>query len=554
MDAMKTEGGVKFPRQAYAYVPNPDEPSTWKLRLWESPSLKVTAKQVGMAVAALGAGFRGNKVEIPASDRAKVVAKVRAAWHSVHEGGEQLPPVLKMHAEAPGDYKVKKEGDKWCLYDGTEKIKDYDSEEAANTAMKKAKAADAAEDAKDKGADEDKEMMLEFSNAIRGVEIFATGTHNGDTYTEKDLDDMVESFNSLDVRPAVKVGHTKDKVGAPAYGWIGNLRRAGNKLLADFTDMHDSVVQAIRERKYDRVSSEIYFNLKRGGQTFRRALKAVALLGAEVPAVAGLKPLHKMEFSAEGFETEAAFEHELEVNAEAMVTTLAERVEGLVNYIKEMDMSKNAEQIKKLSASVDKFEKDLEALLKSGKKEDDPEVKRLSDMGAELKATLAALQKADASDAENEALKARLATLEQENRTRTLKEKLDAIKVPAFRSVLKGLYAYAIEHPEIKVKVYAQKDGKETQTDGDLLAVADAAAAEINAQSAKLFQALAQTGSDQRKDGSEEFENPALETDRRVKELRAKDKDLDYEGAMIKVFEADPDLRKRYEGERTVSH
>ena len=142
-------------------------------------------------------------------------------------------------------------------------------------------------------------------NAIRNVEIFAAGQWNGDTYTERDLDDMVSAFRELDYRPALKLGHTKDAPGAPAYGWIENLRRVGRKLVADFVDMHDSVVNAIRKRAYSRVSSEIYFNLKRGGKTFARALKAVALLGAEVPAVANLVPLHTMEVADWTFEGEA---------------------------------------------------------------------------------------------------------------------------------------------------------------------------------------------------------------------------------------------------------
>lgn len=93
--AMKTEGGVQFPSAAYAYVPDAETPSTWKLRLWETPEKKVTAKQVGMAIAALGAGFRGNKVEIPSGDLPKVKAKVKAAWNSVHGSDEAMPSVLK---------------------------------------------------------------------------------------------------------------------------------------------------------------------------------------------------------------------------------------------------------------------------------------------------------------------------------------------------------------------------------------------------------------------------------------------------------------------------
>lgn len=101
---MKTENGMKFPAEAYAYVPDPEKPSTWKLRLWETPEQKETARQVGMAVAALGPGFRGNKVEIPAEDLPKVIARVRAAWRKVHPDAkeEDMPEVLRKSGEDGG--------------------------------------------------------------------------------------------------------------------------------------------------------------------------------------------------------------------------------------------------------------------------------------------------------------------------------------------------------------------------------------------------------------------------------------------------------------------
>jgi hypothetical protein len=92
---MKTEEGVKFPAEAYAYVPDSSTPSTWKLRLWETPAKKVTVRQVGMAVAALGKGFRGNKVQLPSEAVSGVKTKVRAAWKKVHGEGDEMPEVLK---------------------------------------------------------------------------------------------------------------------------------------------------------------------------------------------------------------------------------------------------------------------------------------------------------------------------------------------------------------------------------------------------------------------------------------------------------------------------
>ena len=100
----KEENGSSFPAAAYAYVPDPNEPSTWKLRLWEDPDKKVTAKQVGMAVAALGAGFRGNKAEIPADDLPKVKEKILSAWKQANPDAkdDDVPDALKKETTQKG--------------------------------------------------------------------------------------------------------------------------------------------------------------------------------------------------------------------------------------------------------------------------------------------------------------------------------------------------------------------------------------------------------------------------------------------------------------------
>lgn len=93
----KTEGGSKFPASDYAYVPDKAKPSTWKLRLTSTPGGKPDPRIVGAAVAALGPGFRGQKVQLPSSDRAAVISRVRAAWLKANPNKtkDDLPSVLK---------------------------------------------------------------------------------------------------------------------------------------------------------------------------------------------------------------------------------------------------------------------------------------------------------------------------------------------------------------------------------------------------------------------------------------------------------------------------
>lgn len=138
---------------------------------------------------------------------------------------------------------------------------------------------------------------------ILGVEIFSVGNHKGDDYTVQDLDTMVQAFGQLGFTPPLKDGHCTDTPGMPSLGWLKNLRRIGNKLVADFMDVPEIVYDAIKSRRYDRVSAEIYHNYKKqDGTIFSRAVKALSLLGADIPAVKDLRPLREIVHEDEGRE------------------------------------------------------------------------------------------------------------------------------------------------------------------------------------------------------------------------------------------------------------
>lgn len=128
-------------------------------------------------------------------------------------------------------------------------------------------------------------------------EIFSIGTWRGSRTVAVDsamLDDMVSSFNSLapvggfDV--PIKLGHNK-RIGEPAFGWVQNLRREGDVVLADFMDMDPVIVEQVEQKRYNAVSVEIWPEVEYGGKTFTNVLGGIALLGAEWPAVKGLKRL-----------------------------------------------------------------------------------------------------------------------------------------------------------------------------------------------------------------------------------------------------------------------
>jgi hypothetical protein len=172
-------------------------------------------------------------------------------------------------------YVIEKRGEQWCLltHDKSRVLGCHDSEAGALAQERAVEAAKHSEELR----------------SIHGVEIFKSGTWNGDKYDENDLDAMVSAFNEMGFTPPIKAGHS-DESSAPALGWVENLRRVGSSLVADLTALPQKVFEAIRRRSYDRVSAEIYWGLKRNGKEYPRVLKALALLGAEIPAV-DLQPL-----------------------------------------------------------------------------------------------------------------------------------------------------------------------------------------------------------------------------------------------------------------------
>lgn len=96
---------MSFPASAYAFVPDAERPSTWKLRLFDRPTDIPARPSVRLTAAAAQAlspsGFRGNPVQLPAGSREDVKRKVAAAWLRARRSRgdrvseENLPVALK---------------------------------------------------------------------------------------------------------------------------------------------------------------------------------------------------------------------------------------------------------------------------------------------------------------------------------------------------------------------------------------------------------------------------------------------------------------------------
>jgi len=147
-----------------------------------------------------------------------------------------------------------------------------------------------------------------MARKLTDQEIFAVGRWNGDVYSEADLDEIVKAFNTLKLPVPLKLGHTEaqkwfgQEDGAPALGWVEGVRRIGTKLVADFANVPEALAGLIANRNYRTKSAEIYWNFTSpDGQKWPRALKAVSLLGADPPAVTTLNDLQTVLMSSDTY-------------------------------------------------------------------------------------------------------------------------------------------------------------------------------------------------------------------------------------------------------------
>jgi hypothetical protein len=122
------------------------------------------------------------------------------------------------------------------------------------------------------------------------IEVFKTGLHtssNGKSinYTNEDLLKIATNYNQrIQLEPTSKAplvkGHPESN--APAYGWIDQLARRGDFLLAKVKDLTNDIINDIKDKKFQKVSISLTNDLN---------LRHIGLLGAAAPAVEGLKPI-----------------------------------------------------------------------------------------------------------------------------------------------------------------------------------------------------------------------------------------------------------------------
>lgn len=126
------------------------------------------------------------------------------------------------------------------------------------------------------------------------VEIFTAGRHTDSAGREHEIGidflDRVVAHLDLNLHePPAVVGHPRED--APAYAWVAGLRRNGLSLEAQFADVDPDFECLVREGKFKKRSASFYTDA--GTAPGKRApyLRHVGFLGAQPPAVKGLRAI-----------------------------------------------------------------------------------------------------------------------------------------------------------------------------------------------------------------------------------------------------------------------
>lgn len=138
-----------------------------------------------------------------------------------------------------------------------------------------------------------------------GIEIFRAGRHLDDAgvahhFSEADLDGMAASYSPALREAPLTVGHPKDNL--PAYGWVKAVARTPAGTLAITPhQVEPQFAEMVQAGRFKKRSASFYPphapNNPTPGKWY---LRHVAFLGAQPPAVAGLKDIQFSEDDAGG--------------------------------------------------------------------------------------------------------------------------------------------------------------------------------------------------------------------------------------------------------------
>ena len=212
------------------------------------------------------------------------------------------------------------------------------------------------------------------------IHIFSPGTQTsaqGVTreFTAVDLQQVANSYNADLHEAPIRIGHEdNDKV--PSWGWVKQVKMKGENLYAE-VEFSPLMEDYVKNGLYKKVSASFYApESKINPEPGHWSLRHVAMLGAQPPAVKGLKGFAYAEESAD---------------------------EGVLDFAVEMKLTPDQVFDEELGPTLEVDQSPLEFLkdqLDEARQEMAEEKKREADMEQELETANASLDTEDSSDTE----------------------------------------------------------------------------------------------------------------------------------------------------------
>jgi hypothetical protein len=137
------------------------------------------------------------------------------------------------------------------------------------------------------------------------IEIFTAGTHTDDAGRTHQIDasfleSVAGNFNPAAHEPPAVIGHPHNN--APAYGWVDGVRVQEGALEVKFKEVDPNFEQLVRDGRFKKRSASFYVDPKTAPGGKAPALRHVGFLGAQPPAVKGLRDIQFVEGEATGIE------------------------------------------------------------------------------------------------------------------------------------------------------------------------------------------------------------------------------------------------------------
>jgi hypothetical protein len=189
--------------------------------------------------------------------------------------------------------------------------------------------------------------------ANQWIDLFRAGKNDGTReFTPDEIDEIVANHDTAHHEPPATIGHPKGE--APAYAWVDKLRRVGEVLQGQFSQVVPEFEQAVEAGRYKKRS----IGLHKGPKGW--FLHHVAFLGAQAPAVKGLADI-KFEDEPNEESIEVDFEESNVDNNQVIAETVFEKMKAFftgpkdasgVKTFTEDDMKRHATEAAKVAAEA----------------------------------------------------------------------------------------------------------------------------------------------------------------------------------------------------------